>query len=89
MIQTKHDADHLPDAEQECAELLDELTKRMQCGKPLELESLLQEFPQHAERLKRLLPGIRLMVDLGNSVANDAVPIEDAPSRCPCRRCSR
>ena len=52
----------------------------MQRGQTLELESLLKEYPQHAEHLRQLLPGIHLMVDLGRSVTKDAASAGD--TRC-------
>ena len=41
--------------------------ERLQAGEPVDPETLAREYPEHAERLRRLLPALELMADLGRS----------------------
>jgi serine/threonine-protein kinase len=43
------------------AELIDELTARLQAGAPIDLEACLREHPEHAGRLEQLLPALRML----------------------------
>jgi WD40 repeat protein/serine/threonine protein kinase len=45
------------------AELIDELTARLQAGQPLDLEACLRDHPEHAERLAKLLPALQMLAD--------------------------
>jgi WD40 repeat protein/serine/threonine protein kinase len=45
------------------AELIDELTARLQAGEPLDLEACRREHPEHAERLDLLLPALRMLAE--------------------------
>jgi serine/threonine protein kinase len=49
--------------------LVEELTARFQAGEPVEVEAYLQAHPEHAERLRQLLPALRLLAELGHSAA--------------------
>ena len=50
------------------AELVEELTDRLQAGEPVDLEAFAREHPEQAEQLRRLLPALEMMADLGRSV---------------------
>jgi serine/threonine-protein kinase len=63
------------------AEWVEELAERLRAGDPVDLEALARAHPEWAERLRRLMPAIAAMADLGRSaaVAGDGGPI---PSAC-------
>jgi serine/threonine protein kinase len=46
-------------------DLVEELTDRLQAGDAVDVESFLARHPAHAERLRRLIPSLELMDDLG------------------------
>jgi serine/threonine protein kinase len=48
-------------ADARLAELIDELTARLQAGEPLDREACLREHPEHAERLAQLLPALEVL----------------------------
>ncbi|HMF18529.1 MAG TPA: protein kinase [Gemmataceae bacterium] len=52
-------------------ELIDRLAGRIQAGKPVELESFLQQHPERAQELKELLPAIQVMAQLGQVLATN------------------
>ena len=54
------------------AELIDELTARLQAGAPIDLEACLREHPEHAERLEKLLPALRMLADASASRSGGA-----------------
>jgi serine/threonine protein kinase/Flp pilus assembly protein TadD len=49
------------------AELIDELTARLQAGEPVDLEACLRLYPEHAVRLEKLLPALRMLADVSSS----------------------
>jgi WD40 repeat protein/serine/threonine protein kinase/Flp pilus assembly protein TadD len=49
------------------ADLLDELTARLQAGERLDEAEILRLHPNHAEQLRGLFPALRLLVDLSDS----------------------
>jgi serine/threonine-protein kinase len=51
------------------AELLEEIARQLQAGRPLDLEAVAQEHPEQAEQVRQLLPAIELLADLGHSAA--------------------
>jgi serine/threonine protein kinase len=51
------------------AELVEGFTNRVQAGESVHVESYAQRYPEHAERLRRLLPALVLLDDLGRSVS--------------------
>jgi WD40 repeat protein/serine/threonine protein kinase len=63
------------------AELIDELTARLQAGQPLDPEACLREHPEHAERLARLMPALQMLADAsaarspGGIAAADGEPL--------------
>ncbi len=48
-------------------DLIETLTGRLQAGEPVDLEEVARRHPEHAERLRRLLPALMMMADLGDS----------------------
>jgi serine/threonine protein kinase/Flp pilus assembly protein TadD len=58
-----------PDAAAEAAfaELVEELTARLQRGEPFDAEACLRDHPEHAERLRKLLPALRMLDELSGS----------------------
>ncbi len=51
------------------AEVIEEFTNCLQAGESVDVDSYIQKHPEHAERLRRLLPALALLDDLGRSVS--------------------
>ena len=51
------------------AQLCDEIIERLQAGDAVDMASLALEHPEHADQLRRLLPALEALVDLGASAA--------------------
>jgi serine/threonine protein kinase/Flp pilus assembly protein TadD len=49
--------------------LIEEVTARIQAGQPIDVEAYVRKHPEHAERLRQLLPALHLLADLGRSAA--------------------
>jgi tetratricopeptide (TPR) repeat protein len=49
--------------------LVEELTAKLQAGEPVDVQAYVEGHPEHAERLRQLLPALRLLGDLGRSAA--------------------
>jgi hypothetical protein len=56
-------------------ELVEDLANLLQAGEPVDLEGFLREHPDHAEELRRLLPAVQLMAELGRSAAAGEVSL--------------
>jgi serine/threonine protein kinase/Flp pilus assembly protein TadD len=52
-------------------DLIDQIAGRIQTGKPLNLDGLLQDHPERARELKELLPAIQIMAELGQALARE------------------
>jgi serine/threonine protein kinase len=52
------------------SELFDDLTNRLQAGEALDVAAYLTRYPEHASELRRFLPAIEVLVDLGRSAAH-------------------
>ena len=65
------------------AELIDQLTARLQAGAPIDMEACLREHPEHAQRLEKLLPALRMLADASASRSGGAItdPAGEAPTR--------
>lgn len=48
-------------------EILDQAAEKLKAGQPLELEDLLREHPEFAERLRQVWPTLQMLAALGNS----------------------
>jgi serine/threonine protein kinase len=53
------------DLDKAFARIIEELTHKLQSGEPIEEEQYFAEYPDHAERLRRLMPTLRVMADIG------------------------
>src|SRR5207302_246434 len=49
------------------ADLVEDLTTRLHAGEVVDLDAFLHDHPEHAERLSRLLPALRLLADVSRS----------------------
>jgi serine/threonine protein kinase/Flp pilus assembly protein TadD len=56
------------------AELIDELTARLQACEPFDFDACLHEHPEHAERLEKLLPALRLLANASRPGDTGMVP---------------
>jgi serine/threonine protein kinase/Flp pilus assembly protein TadD len=54
-------------ADARLAELIEELTTRLQAGERIDLEACLRDHPEHVERLEKLLPALRMLADVSRS----------------------
>jgi serine/threonine protein kinase/tetratricopeptide (TPR) repeat protein len=54
-------------ADARLAELIEELTTRLQAGERIDLEACLRDYPEHVERLEKLLPAVRMLADVSRS----------------------
>ncbi len=54
------------------AELFEEITVKLQAGEPVDLEAYAQRYPEQAEALRRLLPAMEVLADLGRSAPPSA-----------------
>jgi WD40 repeat protein/serine/threonine protein kinase len=59
-------------SEQALGLLIDELTAKLQAGELVDMSAYVQEHPEHAEALRRLLPALHLLADLGRSADGGA-----------------
>jgi WD40 repeat protein/serine/threonine protein kinase len=60
-------ADRAGSGEQALGLLIEELTVRLQAGEPVDVPAFLQEHPEHADRLRDLLPALNMLADLARS----------------------
>jgi serine/threonine protein kinase len=54
------------------AEIVEEFTNRVQAGESVDVEAYIHKHPEHAERLRQLLPALALLDDLGRSLSSAA-----------------
>ena len=50
-------------------DLIDDIAKKVQAGEPVDVEAYLQAHPGHSDRLRRLLPAVEVLADLGRSAS--------------------
>jgi hypothetical protein len=53
-------------SEETLGRLVEQLTARLQAGEALDEEALLREHPEHADALRRLLPTLRVLGEVGS-----------------------
>ena len=56
------------------AQLCDEIIERLQAGVVVNVEPLVREHPEYADQLRRLLPALEALVELGTSSARHSSP---------------
>jgi tetratricopeptide (TPR) repeat protein len=64
-------------SEEALGRLVERLTARLQAGEAVDEEAILREYPEHADALRRLLPTLRVLGELG-SCCDPARAGEDA-----------
>jgi serine/threonine protein kinase/WD40 repeat protein/tetratricopeptide (TPR) repeat protein len=65
------------------AELVEELTGRVHSGGPFDVEAFLREHPDHAGRLRELLPALQMLADFSVSASGAAAPLASPPDVPP------
>jgi serine/threonine-protein kinase len=50
-------------------DLIDDIAKKVQASEPVDVEAYLQAHPGHSDRLRRLLPAVEVLADLGRSAS--------------------
>jgi serine/threonine protein kinase len=53
--------------DQALGRLIEEVTVKLQAGEAVDVEAYIRRYPEHAEPLRRLLPPLRLLADLGHA----------------------
>ncbi len=66
-------------------DLIEECTNRIQAGESIDPAELAVRHPEHAERLGRLLPSLRMMAEAGRSVAEPLPAVQ--PATVPIAAC--
>jgi len=61
-------------SEARLADLIDELTARLQIGEVIDESAELRRHPEHAEELRGLFPALRMLVDMSDPAAPVAAP---------------
>jgi serine/threonine protein kinase len=61
------------------AELVEELSNKLLAREGADLSAYLRAHPEHAEELRRLLPSLRALADVGRSAAQDEAVLGPAP----------
>ena len=57
--------------EQQVADLLEQVTQRIQAGESVDLAALAREHPQCAEQLRQLFPAMRVLTEIGQHAEGD------------------
>jgi serine/threonine-protein kinase len=64
-------------------DLIEECTNRLQRGEAIDVDALAQLHPAHADRLRRILPSLQVMAQLGHSAVREitglAIPADGSP----------
>src|SRR5262249_44495356 len=53
--------------EPELVRLVEQLTAGLQAGAAINLQAFILDHPEHADKLKQLLPALQMLADLGRS----------------------
>jgi serine/threonine protein kinase/Tfp pilus assembly protein PilF len=71
--------------EHSLAELIEELSARMEAGEAVELQACLDAYPEHAGELRRLYPALHLLADFSRSGETNLPTdgLEPAPAPAP------
>jgi WD40 repeat protein/serine/threonine protein kinase len=67
-------ASQAPSAEHSLADLIEELSARLEAGEPADLSRYLEDHPEHAAELRRLFPALQLLADFSRSGTAAAPP---------------
>ena len=54
-------------------QLVAEITDKVQAGDAVDLDDFIQDYPEHADQMKRLLPSIQALAALGLSGSNSGL----------------
>jgi serine/threonine protein kinase/tetratricopeptide (TPR) repeat protein len=65
------------------AELVEELTARLQGGGPLDVEAYLEQHPEHAGRLRELLPALQMLAEFSEAASGGAGALAPPPGLTP------
>src|SRR5258708_37893622 len=57
------------DSDSFLAELIEELTRRLNAGLSIDLEELIRNYPEQADKIRRLIPTLKTLANLNNSSA--------------------
>jgi WD40 repeat protein/serine/threonine protein kinase/tetratricopeptide (TPR) repeat protein len=48
-------------------EIVDQITEKLQAGKPFDVDEYVRQYPDLEDQLRKLLPGIQMLADLGHA----------------------
>ncbi|MHC4406612.1 MAG: serine/threonine protein kinase, partial [Planctomycetota bacterium] len=74
MMKPESASDQAPQGEQTFADLVEEITRAIEAGKPVDLAPYEQSYPEYAERLRRLVPALQVLDDIGLSAVRSSFP---------------
>jgi hypothetical protein len=66
------------------AELFEEIAGKLQAGEPIDLQAYARQYPEQAERLRRLLPAAAVLAEVGRSAARGEVASLVPPAELEC-----
>src|SRR5262245_53680789 len=58
------------DTDSALEQLIEQCARRLEAGEPLDVEDYARRHPEHAERLRRVLPAMQALAELGRSVSS-------------------
>ncbi len=67
MMKPESASDHALQADHAFADLVEEITRAIEAGEPVDLAPYEDEYPGYAERLRRLVPALQVLDDIGLS----------------------
>src|SRR5689334_4255298 len=71
-----------PNESADFADVVAEITDKLQAGKQVDIEEYVARYPHWAERLRELLPALQVMAELGQSARRASGPLAgDAPTK--------
>ena len=66
-MSTRHAATDSPHgADDLLANLIEDITQALERGEPVDLEAYTLTYPEHAERIRRLVPAVLLLENVGS-----------------------
>jgi WD40 repeat protein len=79
MIEPKSMVDRTSEADQEFDALICEVSAKLEAGQSADLDAIATEHPEHVERLRKLLPTLQAMAELGHldAALSDHLPESD------------
>ena len=68
-------------------DLIDQIARKVQAGELVDVEAYTKAHPEHADRLRRLLPAVQMLTALGHSAPAAGIPPEQGRARSGTSAC--